>query len=51
MFYYSIDNRTGDIKVNSHLNYQAAAVIILTVGCTDKNAAINPDAQRASGKS
>ncbi|KAF6205675.1 hypothetical protein GE061_019848, partial [Apolygus lucorum] len=45
---FVIDSRTGEIKVNSHLNYQAAAVIILTVESRDKNAAVNPDSQHAS---
>jgi hypothetical protein len=35
---FSIDPRTGQIRVNEPLSYNSAAVIILTVKVTDKNA-------------
>ena len=35
---FSIDPRTGQIRVNEPLAYNSAAVIILTVKVTDKNA-------------
>ncbi|XP_024085574.1 cadherin-23-like [Cimex lectularius] len=43
---FVINSSTGEIKVNSHLSHQAAAVIILKVGAKDKNAVVNPDNQR-----
>lgn len=47
---FVIDKKTGEIRVNSHLSHQSAAVIILTVEAVDKNAEINPQSQIARGE-
>uniref|UniRef100_T1IAK5 Cadherin domain-containing protein n=1 Tax=Rhodnius prolixus TaxID=13249 RepID=T1IAK5_RHOPR len=44
---FVIDETSGDIKVNSHLSHQSAAVIILTVEAKDVNATINVEQQVA----
>ncbi|KAK9498689.1 hypothetical protein O3M35_003268 [Rhynocoris fuscipes] len=44
---FVINETTGDIKVNSHLSHQSAAVIILTVQAKDVKATVNADQQVA----
>lgn len=39
--FFSISKHTGEIKINSTLNYQMASVIVLTVRAVDMNAVVN----------
>lgn len=45
---FRINNETGELSVNSTLNHDQAAVIILTVKAVDVNAAFNKDTQFAT---
>lgn len=45
LVFYSINKTTGEIKINSTLNYQMASVIVLTIRAVDANAVENVQEQ------